>query len=79
MNTHTLPMPVVTDWPKEILRLDRRIAELEAALHAAETIMMIVEPRSDKAEYLATLKVIRAVLAASASSDATEDRKGEPT
>ena len=44
-------------------RQAERIAQLEAALRKAETVMMIVEPRSDKREYLETLQAIRAALA----------------
>ena len=41
---------------------EAKVAEMTAALTAAETVMMIVEPRSHKAEYLAALEKVRAAL-----------------
>lgn len=37
--------------------------DLYAALYACETVMMMVEPRSDKAEYLGALNAAKAALA----------------
>ena len=55
----------------ELARLRAHVAALEAdkaaltaALHTCETVMMIVEPRSHKDEYLATLSAVRLNLAA---------------
>lgn len=42
--------------------LKDRIAQLEAALRKVETFMMIVEPRSHKAEYINMLASVRCVL-----------------
>ena len=53
------------DWA-EIDALRARVKELEAALTQAEACMAIVEPRSDKAEYLRILGVVRAALAKAA-------------
>ncbi|MET3481501.1 hypothetical protein [Methylobacterium sp. 1973] len=57
-------------WTKEQERPAERIAELKAenarlrsALVEAEACMSIVAPRSDKAEYLRILGVVRAALA----------------
>ena len=57
------PMKVVAHMEACPVGTMERIAQLEAALRKAETVMMIVEPRSDKREYLETLQAIRAALA----------------
>jgi hypothetical protein len=43
---------------------DAQLAAAEQALKCVETVMMLVEPRSNKADYLAALAEARAVLAA---------------
>ena len=50
------------------------------ALQTAETVMMIVEPRSHKAEYLQALALIREVLGSSVETACQHDRfKPNPT
>jgi hypothetical protein len=50
---------------KQALReRDAQLAAAEQALKCVETVMMLVEPRSNKADYLAALAEARAVLAA---------------
>lgn len=51
------------DAAEEIGRLLAENARLKEALVEAEACMSIVEPRSDKAEYLRILGVVRAALA----------------
>jgi hypothetical protein len=53
---------VETDLPTELSKSFRKIALMRDALRAAETVMMIVEPRSHKKEYLETLAQVRAAL-----------------
>ena len=47
----------------ETVRLQAQVKQLRAALVNAEAVMAIVEPRSDKTEYLACLAQIRQCLA----------------
>lgn len=69
------PIAIVLQQDKHIWRdgdreLDANVALLSAApkmlaaLRAAEACLSIVEPRSDRAEYLKTLKAVRAAIAA---------------
>jgi hypothetical protein len=53
---------------------DARIAELEATLWNVETLLMIVEPRSHKAEYLELLAAVRAALLHSETNGSTAQR-----
>lgn len=48
----------------EVARLSAEVERLRAALDQAEACLSIVEPRTDRAEYLRTLDVVRTALAA---------------
>ena len=54
--------PPVFEAIGECLALRARVARLEAALEEAGAVFSIVEPRSDKAEYLRVLGVVRTAL-----------------
>lgn len=47
---------------REVVERDARIAVLEVTLRDTETVLMLVEPRSHKLEYLALLDKVREVL-----------------
>jgi Mg2+ and Co2+ transporter CorA len=51
------------DMREIIDRVQRDTAAMLAALEHVEAVLSIVEPRSDKAEYLATLAEVRAAIA----------------
>lgn len=56
-----------------------RVKELEAALRKVETFMMIVEPRSHKAEYINMLASVRCVLPPYAPQTETSAKEKEIT
>ena len=52
----------------QIAKLAARVGEQHTALKWAEAVMSIVEPRSDKAEYLECLTAVRQALASDGSA-----------
>lgn len=56
-----------------IEQMERKNVQMREALKQAETVMMIVEPRSHKAEYLEALEAVRSALSP------TQDTPPPPT
>lgn len=57
---------------QRIVRLSAEVEALRAALDAAEACLSIVEPRTDRAEYMRTLGVVRAALSRADKADSRE-------